>query len=150
MAPSYLVLGKTVQASRAFQRANHYLSQYRQDLIENPEITKGWTSDQFVEPFVNVGTGALLIERDADALSIFQMAESTYPGHLVVQFQLAGLSLKIERDRERAIRYLRQAYGIVSARRDSGGELCKSWFRSSRLFAAVQNDDEFLAVLEGQ
>lgn len=103
-----------------------------------------------MELFVNVGTGALLTERDTDALSIFQMAESTYPGHLVVQFQLAGLSLKVERDRERAIRYLRQAYSIASTQHDTGGKLVNSWFRSSRLFATVQNDDEFLAVLEGQ
>ena len=150
MASSYLAWGKVAQASRAFERTHHYLSRYRHYLIENPEITKGWTMDQFVEPFVNVGTGALLIERDADALAVFLMAESTCPGHLVVQFQLAGLSLKVEEDRKRAIRYLRRAYDIASSRRDTGGELVKSWFRSSRLFAAVQNDDEFLAALEGQ
>jgi tetratricopeptide (TPR) repeat protein len=150
MAPSYLALGQTTQVARAFQQARHHLSRYSQYLRDNPAMATGWTMDQFVEPFVNVGTGALLIGRDAEALALFQRAESAYPGHLVVQFQLAGLSLQVERDRDRAISYLRRAWDLASARGGTGSELVRSWFRSSRLFAGVQRDAAFLEVFGRQ
>ena len=147
MAPSYQALGRSRQVAQAFRKAEHYLSRYEYELKENPLTVEGWTIDQFVAPYANVGYGALMCQQDAAALRLFRTAQSIRPGHIVVLFQLAGLVLEVEHDRDTSLRYLQQAVTTASSQRGTGGKLVRSWFRNSRLFGAVQDDDAFLQVV---
>ena len=53
----------------------------------------------------------------------------------------------VEHDRDTSLRYLQQAVTTASSQRGTGGKLVRSWFRESRLFGAVQDDDAFLQVV---
>jgi len=148
IAPAYQHLGKPMQTTRSFRRAEHYLARYERILQSDPTLTHGWSEDQFVEPYANVAAGALRCHDEAQALQFYLAAERAKPGVCVVNMFLAGLYLKVENDRQRALYYLRRALATAATLGGNALERVQLWFQEIVYFQPVQNNTEFQQLIQ--
>ena len=148
MAQAYYSLGRTTQVTRALRRAEGYLAQYAQVLESNPSLTQGWTDDQFVEPFHNVGFGALQCQKETEALRFFRAAEQARPGVGVVNIFLSALILKVEQDRQESLHHLRRALAAAKAYGAHSVERIQQWFQIMDAFQPVQDDPAFQQLIQ--
>lgn len=85
---------------------------------------------------------------EAQALRFYLVAEQAKPGVCVVNMFLAGLYLKVENDRQRALYYLRRALATAATLGGNALERVQLWFQEMVYFQPVQNDTEFQQFIQ--
>lgn len=148
MAPAYHALGRSGQVTRALRTADRHLAEYARCVADDPSLIHGFSDDQLVEPYANVGFGAVQCSRHAEALRYYRTAHELAPRLDIVNVYLSGLYLAVEGSREKALRHLRDALETATSARTGGGKIVQEWFRAIDLFHGVQEDAEFLELID--